>query len=62
MAEKKRIFEESLKKLEEASENLKSTDISLEDAIKCYDQGIKYYNECREILDNANQRIETINK
>ena len=62
MAEKKRSFEESLKKLEEASENLKSTDISLEDAIKCYEQGIKYYNVCREILDNANQRIETIIK
>ena len=42
MAEKKRNFEESLKKLEEASENLKSTDISLEDAITCYEQGIKY--------------------
>jgi hypothetical protein len=42
MTEKKQSFEEALKKLELASEKLKSDNISLEDAIKNYEEGIKY--------------------
>ena len=62
MAENKHSFEEPLKKLELASEKLKSDNISLEDAIKNYEEGIKYYKECTEILENANQKIETLTK
>ena len=39
MAEKKN-FEQTLKKLETVSEKLKSEDISLEDAIKAYEDGV----------------------
>ena len=60
MSDKNRpVFEESLKKLEEASENLKKDNISLEDALKNFEEGIKFYNECSEILDSAKQKIET---
>ena len=41
---------------------LKSDNISLEDAIKNYEEGIKYYKECSEILESANQKIETLTK
>lgn len=61
MAEKMN-FEQVLKKLEEAAEKLKSEDISLEDAIKCYEEGIGYYKECSELLESANQKIETLTK
>ncbi|MBP3384366.1 MAG: exodeoxyribonuclease VII small subunit [Firmicutes bacterium] len=56
------VFEESLKKLEAASENLKKDNISLEDALKNFEKGIKYYNECSEILNSAKQKIETYTK
>lgn len=62
MAEKKKNFEESLKKLEEISDKLKSENISLDDAIKNYEEGIKYYKECSDILEKANQKIETLTK
>ena len=40
MSEKKTTFEESLKKLEAASEKLKSQDTSLEEAINNYQEGL----------------------
>lgn len=58
MAEKKDTFEESLEKLRQAAEKIKSEDTTLEDSIKCYEEGMKYYNECNDILKNAEQKIE----
>lgn len=55
--EKKDTFEESLEKLRKAAEKIKSEDTTLEDSIKCYEEGMKYYNECNEILRNAEQKI-----
>ena len=63
MAETNRpVFEESLKKLEAASDNLKKDNISLEDALRNFEEGIKYYNECNDILNSAKQKIETFTK
>lgn len=59
---KKPVFEESLQKLEQASENLKKENLSLEDALKNFEEGIKYYKECSEILNSAKQKIETYTK
>ena len=58
MAEVKDSFEDSLRKLRETAEKIKSDDTSLEDSIKCYEEGMKYYNECNEILKTAEQKIE----
>lgn len=55
-------FETVLKKLEETSQKLKSEEISLADAIESYEEGIKYYNECNDILEKASQKIETLTK
>lgn len=55
-------FETVLKKLEVTSQKLKSEEISLADAIKSYEEGIKYYNECNDILEKASQKIETLTK
>ena len=62
MAEKKITFEGELKELEKASEKLKSQDVSLEDAIKSYEEGLKHYKKCSEILEEAEARIETLTK
>ena len=58
MAEKK-SFEQVLRKLEETSEKLKSEDISLEDAIKCYEADINY--NFNELLASANLAGEMVN-
>lgn len=55
-------FEESLKKLEEMTDKIRREDTSLEDAIKCYEEGISCYNKCNEILKNAKQCIEVIKR
>lgn len=60
--EKKITFEEALMELEQASENLKKESITLEDAIKSFEDGVGYYKQCRDILDQAKQKIETYSK
>lgn len=62
MSKKKPTFEESLQKLEAASEKLKAQDVPLEEAIQSYKEGLKYYEECRSILDAAAQEIETLTR
>ena len=51
-------FEEALGKLQEMSEQIKSQDTNLEEAIACYSKGMEYYQICHEILENAKQKIE----
>lgn len=55
-------FEEILQKLEEASNNLKKDNITLNNALKNYEEGIAYYKKCSEILNQAKQKIETYSK
>ncbi|MDO4393262.1 MAG: exodeoxyribonuclease VII small subunit [Bacillota bacterium] len=54
-------FEKALANLEKVSEKLKSEETTLDEAIKSYEEGIKYYKQCREILDDAVQKIEVLN-
>lgn len=55
-------FENSMKKLEEMSEKIRDNETTLDDAIKCYEEGIKAYKECSDILENTKQKIEVIEK
>ncbi|MCI7248739.1 MAG: exodeoxyribonuclease VII small subunit [Clostridiales bacterium] len=54
-------FEQALANLEKASEKLKSDETTLEEAIRSYEEGIRCYKQCREILDEAVQKIEVLN-
>lgn len=55
-------FEESLKKLEDVTDKIRMENTTLEEAIKCYEEGIECYNKCNEILKNAKQSIEVIRR
>lgn len=59
LPKKKISFEEAMEKLKEYSEKIKSPEISLEDSIQCYEEGMKYYEICRSTLEFAKQKIET---
>lgn len=63
MAEKERLsFEEALMKLESIVEQLEDEDITLEDSVKLYEEGVKMSKFCTEILEQAELRIEQVNE
>lgn len=62
MAENKKkeiSFEESLAELKKLSDKIRSQDTSLEESIKCYEEGMKHYENCSRILKDARQKIES---
>lgn len=53
-------FEEALKKLETAVENLEEGDLPLEQALRLFEEGLKASNQCRTRLDQARQRVQVL--
>ncbi|MBQ4340853.1 MAG: exodeoxyribonuclease VII small subunit, partial [Firmicutes bacterium] len=41
---------------------LKKESVSLEESIKLFEDASKYYEECKAILDNAKQRLMSLDK
>lgn len=63
MADKERpSFEEALNKLESIVEQLEDQEITLEDSVKLYEEGVKMSKFCTEILEHAELRIEQVNE
>ena len=60
--EKKQTFEQALRELEKIVEKVEQGEIGLEESIEKYAQGMQLIKHCRDILDQAEKRIETINK
>ncbi len=62
MEEKERpSFEEALKKLETIVQQLENSEITLEESVKLYEEGIQLSKFCTEILQQAELRIEEVN-
>ena len=53
-------FEENLEKLEKLSENIKQSDISLEDALKNFEEGIKLAKTLEKELDKMEGKIQIL--
>ena len=63
MAKKKqKTFESSLGDLEKIVTQLEEGDLSLEDSLKLFEDGVKLSRECQERLDQAERRIEVLLK
>lgn len=60
MATKKITFEESIKRLEEIVRALESGDVTLDDSIKLYTEGVKLANECNIKLDETEKKIKLL--
>ncbi|OGX45381.1 MAG: exodeoxyribonuclease VII small subunit [Omnitrophica WOR_2 bacterium RIFCSPLOWO2_12_FULL_51_8] len=60
MAEPK--FEEVLKKLEKIVADLENGDLSLDEALKKYQEGIELARACNQRLDSAKKKIEVLLK
>jgi len=55
-------FEDSLKKLEEIVEELEKGKLSLDEALKLYEEGMEFSDKCMEKLNESKQRVEKITK
>lgn len=62
MVKKKLDFEKALEGLENAVNKLKSEDISLDDALLHFEEGMKQYKLCKDQLDQAQERIKMFDK
>ena len=60
MAEKKISFEESIKELELIVKKLESGDVSLDEMLELFEQGIARTKECNEQLKNAEQKVSVL--
>ena len=55
-------FEKSLKQLEALVEKLEKGELSLEESLKQFEQGIKLTRECRHALQSAEQKISVLSQ
>lgn len=56
----KMSFEENLAILNEMSEKIRSGNLTLEESLKCYKDGMQGYKECMKILEETKLEIETV--
>ncbi|MCI5605138.1 MAG: exodeoxyribonuclease VII small subunit [Clostridia bacterium] len=57
MAEK---FEESINKLEEIVRQLEDGNVSLDESLSLFEQGIKLSKSCQKMLDNAEKKVSVL--
>ncbi len=62
MKEKEMTFETALKRLEEIVTSLEKGDVSLEDAINLFEEGIHTAEICKAQLESAEKRIKELIK
>lgn len=55
-------FETVLKKLEEVVRRLESGELSLDESLKAFEEGVKYAGFCTKKLDEAESRVEVLLK
>ena len=58
--EAKKSFEERLERLEELGDEIRKTDIPLDDAIKAFEEGIKLARALEKDLEKIESRIEIL--
>ena len=53
-------FEASMKRLDEISASLEKENVSLEDALALYEEGVKLVRKCNEQLENAERKVKAL--
>ena len=56
----KNSFETSLKALESAVERLETGDLPLEEALACFEEGVRAAGSCQKLLKEAELKIEKL--
>jgi len=60
--QRKGDFEKSLARLEEVVKRLESPDLSLDEAMKLFEEGVRLSRECQMQLEEAEGRVEILLK
>lgn len=60
MGEKK--FEEAMERLEEIVQSLESSDLSLEDSLAVFEEGVKLISFCSKKLEEAEEKVNILVK
>ena len=55
-------FEKSLKQLETLVNKLEKGDLTLEESLKHFEEGVKLTRDCQKALKSAEQKISVLNK
>ncbi|AJF06216.1 exodeoxyribonuclease VII small subunit [Geoalkalibacter subterraneus] len=55
-------FEKALKQLEDAVTKLESGELSLEESLRCFEDGVRSARQCRTALDSMQTRVEQLLK
>lgn len=58
--DKKQSFEEEMVKLEEIVTELEKGDLSLDDSVKKFEEGINISKECNKMLETAEKKISIL--
>ena len=53
-------FEQLYARLEEVTERIESGDLSLEQSVALYEEGMQLAQQCQRLLGDVEQRIETL--
>ena len=59
---KKKSFEDELAKLEKITQELEEGDLSLEESLKHFDEGVKLAEYCNSKLSDAQRKVEILLK
>ncbi len=59
---KTKSFEEKLAESKEILEKLMDPEVTLEESVKLYDQGLKVIKEAQAMIEDAKQKVEIIEK
>lgn len=62
MTKKKETFETVLQTLEKEVSRLESGELPLDEALACFEKGVKAAAQCQSMLDDAELKIEQISK
>lgn len=57
---KNKSYEESLARLEEIIARLESPEITLEESMKFFEEGIVLVKQCGDVLNKAGQKVEEL--
>jgi exodeoxyribonuclease VII small subunit len=60
--QRKGDFEKSLARLEEVVKRLENTELSLDEAMNLFEEGVKLSRECQKQLEEAEGRVEILLK
>lgn len=55
-------FEKSMAELENIVKQLESGELSLEQSLECFEQGVKLTRQCQEALNKAEQKVAILMK